>query len=574
METTTINVPTRAPRRFLPDDFELNKWDDIAPYVQNLADREVGSQEDLESWLKDGSELYAVVEESQAWRYIRMTIDTKNEEAAEDYSTFIGDVLPKLSPFSNELNKKLAHHPVADQLNAAGYDVYLRGVRKSLSLYREKNVPLMAADREEARKFGVLTGSMTIDWDGEPLTMQQAGSRLKSTDRAEREKVYRLICERRLQDTEALDELFSTLAANRHEIAKNADQANFRDYKFESLGRFDYSAEDCFDFHKSIAEEIVPIVKEFQQARRSSLGLEVLRPWDTEVDTSGREMLTPFEGGEDLIEKTITVFNRLRPYFGECLEIMREMGHLDLESKQGKAPGGYNYPLYEIGVPFIFMNAVGSARDVVTMVHEGGHAVHSFLTRELDLTAFKDFPSEVAELASMAMELISMEHWDVYYPDPEDLKRAKREQLEKIFAMLPWVAIIDQFQHWVYENPGHSVEDRKDAWNGIMDRFSTGEVDHSGFEARRATQWQSQLHVFEMPFYYIEYGMAQLGAIAVWRNFKQDPEKALDQYMDALSLGYTATIPEIYEAAGIRFDFSAEYVRELAAFVREELAAL
>jgi len=276
----------------------------------------------------------------------------------------------------------------------------------------------------------------------------------------------------------------------------------------------------------------------------------------------------------ELIDSSIEVFTRLHPYFGECLSIMKEMGYLDLDSKQGKAPGGYNYPLYEIGVPFIFMNAVGTQRDLITMMHEGGHAVHSFLTRDLELTEFKDFPSEVAELASMSMELFTMDHWDVFYSDPEELRRAKLEQMQRVLSGLPWMATVDKFQHWIYENPEHTIEERQGAWMQIREEFSTGMVDNSGHEDRLGTLWHAQLHIFELPFYYIEYGFAQLGAIAMWRNYKKEPQKALQQYMDALSLGYTKSIPEIYEAAGIQFDFSTSYVMELADFVKNEIEKL
>ena len=245
-----------------------------------------------------------------------------------------------------------------------------------------------------------------------------------------------------------------------------------------------------------------------------------------------------------LYNKTIECFTRLDVALGEKMAIMKEMGHLDLESRKGKAPGGYNYPLSEIGVPFIFMNATSTMRDMITILHEGGHAIHSFVTRDLELTDFKHTPSEVAELASMSMELISMDHWDVYYDSEEDLRRAKKEHLEQIIETLPWVATIDKFQHWIYENPNHSIDERKAAWNGIFDDFSDTITDWKGLEENKNYLWQKQLHLYEVPFYYIEYGMAQLGAISVWKNIKENPKKGLDGYMNALKLGYTKSIPE------------------------------
>ncbi|MDX5442525.1 MAG: M3 family oligoendopeptidase, partial [Hymenobacteraceae bacterium] len=346
---------------------------------------------------------------------------------------------------------------------------------------------------------------------------------------------------------------------------------NFRDYMFAALGRFDYSPQDCFNFQDSIQKTVVPETEKFDKERKEKLQLNTLRPWDLDVDPTGQPPLSPFKTGEELLEKTIEVFYRLDPYLGDCLATMKEMGHLDLVSRKGKAPGGYNYPLDEIGVPFIFMNATSNLQDVVTLLHEGGHAVHSFLTRELPLNDFKHPPSEVAELASMSMELISLDHWDVFFPDEEERKRAKRQHLEGVLETFPWVATIDKFQHWVYENPEHTLQQRHEKWTEIFDSFNQRVTDWSGLEHVKPYIWQKQLHLYEVPFYYIEYAMAQLGAIAVWKNYKQNPMQGLEAYKRALSLGYTATIGEIYEAAGIKFDFSASYIKSLVEFVKGEM---
>jgi oligoendopeptidase F len=293
-----------------------------------------------------------------------------------------------------------------------------------------------------------------------------------------------------------------------------------------------------------------------------------------DVDISGKPALKPFNGGAELIDKSIQCFSNINPYLGERLEIMKDNGLFDVESRKGKAPGGYNYPLSETGAPFIFMNSANTFRDLTTMVHEGGHAVHTFLTADLELNDFKHCPSEVAELASMSMELISMDNWEVYFDNEEDLKRAKRDQLFDVLKTLPWVAVVDQFQHWIYTNPDHTDEQRRQAWIEIYEPFGAGFADWSEHPDAEANLWQKQLHIFEVPFYYIEYGMAQLGAIAVWKNYKENPEKGLQQYLDALKLGYTKTIKEIYETAGIKFDFSAHYVKELAEFVKGEMEKL
>jgi oligoendopeptidase F len=403
------------------------------------------------------------------------------------------------------------------------------------------------------------------------MTLQQASVLLMSPDRKKREEAYRKVSERRLQDKDKLDELFSKLIKLRHQVAVNAGFKNFRDYMFKSLGRFDYTPQDCFNFHEAIQHEVVPMLDEFANERKQALKVNELRPWDKAVDPEGREALKPFTNGKELTEKTVQVFQKLDQYLGQCLTIMNTMGHLDLESRIGKAPGGYNYPLAEIGVPFIFMNATSTLRDMVTIMHEGGHAVHNFLTRDLELSDFKSTPSEVAELASMSMELISMDHWDEFFRNPEELKRAKHEHLEDLIETLPWVATIDKFQHWIYENPNHTAAERKEQWNKIFDQFADKITDWSGLEQAKDFLWQKQLHLFEVPFYYIEYGMAQLGAVAVWRNFRQDRQKGLQGYMNALKLGYMKSIPEIYSAAYIKFDFSRNYIRELMQFVRAEV---
>lgn len=567
-----IEVPKRPARKFLPEDFQVTNWETLKPYFDTLLNTTISSVSDLKKWLHDRSELESVISEDMAWRYIRMTCYTENMDYRNAYQDFIQNIQPEIAPISDQLNKKAAGSPFLDALSKTeGYDIMIRTLKKEIEIFREKNVPLYTEMATETQKYAQISGAMTITWEDKEITLQQASVVLMSTDRAKREAIYHKITERRLKDKEELDKLFSKLIDLRHQVARNADFENFRDYMFRSLGRFDYTPQDCFDFHAAIQTEVVPMLNQFSDERKSALKVSQLRPWDKAVDPEGREALKPFTNGKELTDKTIEVFKRLDPYLGQCLSIMKSMGHLDLESRKGKAPGGYNYPLSEIGVPFIFMNATSTLRDMVTIMHEGGHAIHNFLTRDLELNDFKSTPSEVAELASMSMELISMDHWDVFFTDEAELKRAKREHLEDLIETLPWVATIDKFQHWIYQNPTHSPEHRKAAWNSIFDTFADTVTDWSGLQEAKDYLWQKQLHLYEVPFYYIEYGMAQLGAIAVWRNFRKDPVKGLQGYQNALKLGYLRTIPEIYAAADIRFDFSKAYIKELMDFVRDEL---
>ena len=569
----TNTIPTRPKRKFVPEKLIIDSWNKLKFLFDNLVERKISSATELEKWMLDQSELTAVLEEEYSWRCIKMNIDTTDKELAKRFSFWIKEILPNTTPYSNKLNVKLVENPYLKELDQEKYQIYLRGVKKQIEIFRDENIPLFTTMEEKQQEYGSIVAKRSIEVDGETITMQKALLLLKSPDRNKREKIYNKISNRRLQDVNVLDNLFDELIVLRQKIAGNAGFDNYRDYMFAKMGRFDYMPKDCFNFHDSIKQEIVPIRDILEEKRKNKLGYDNYKPWDTQVDVDGLAPLKPFEGGEELTDLSVECFNRLRPYFGECLSIMKEMKHLDLESKEGKAPGGFLSPLDEIGVPFIYMNAVGSQRDIVTMVHEGGHAIHSFLSRDLSLTEFKEPPSEVAELASMSMELLTMDHWDVFYTDDNDLKRAKLEQLETILYDLPFCMMIDKFQHWIYTN-NYTAQQRKEKWNELQSSFSSPIVDWRGYENIRANSWQGTLHLYEVPFYFIEYGMAQLGALAMWRSHKQLGEQGLDNYMDALKLGYTKTIGEIYETAGIKFDFSASYVKELADFIKEELEKL
>jgi oligoendopeptidase F len=558
-------------RRFLPNKLKVTSWDVLSPYFNQLLEREINNKTDLENWLKDRSELEAFISEDMAWRYVRMTCDTTNKDLEQAYLFFVTEIEPQISPLTDKLNHKLIQSPFVDELDKEKYFIYLRGIRKEIEIFREENVPLMAEISIESQKYGAIIGSMSVEIDGKELTMQQAANFLKNPDRNKRETAFKKINEKRQAHATELDELFNKLISLRHQVAVNAGFDNFRDYMFAAMGRFDYTPKDCFDFHSAIQKEVMPLVKAFAEKRKKDLGLDSLRPWDMEVDTQNREALEPFTSGKDLIDKTERCFRKVDDYFAWCIETMDNMERLDLESRKGKAPGGYNYPMSETSVPFIFMNAASSTRDVETMVHEGGHAVHSFLSKDLELAAFKNCPSEVAELASMSMELLSYDGQDEFYPNKEDFNRAKEEHLEGIIKILPWIATIDKFQHWIYSNPAHTVQERRDYWLQLSKDFGTGMIDWTGYENIQAYTWQKQLHLYEVPFYYIEYGMAQLGALAVWRNYLNNKSKAIAEYKAALSLGYTKTIGEIYKTAGIEFNFTESYIKELMAFVREEL---
>lgn len=561
----------RPPRNFVPEELEVNSWADVKPYFEDLMQRPLKNEEDVRQWLSDRSEVSSVVGEEFRWRYVRQTCDTDNKAYKEAFEVFVSELQPELMQVSNALDKKLTESGLLDHLDPQRFKVFLRQLKNNLELYRDENVNLFTELELQSKEYDAMISRMTIDWHGTELTLPQAGKKLQEPDRKVREAAFVRINERRHRDREEIHAILDALLEKRHLVAINAGFDNYRDYKMQELGRFDYTVEDCFAFHDAIAHEVVPLVEKLFRRRKARLGLAELRPFDLDVDVSGQSPLNPFSGSEQLIGKSAHCLSEVDPYFAECLRIMQAMGHLDLESRKGKAPGGYNMSMPEIGVPFIFMNAAGTANDVRTMVHEMGHAVHSFLTRNLEFDFDKEFTSEVAELASMSMELFTLDSQRVFYTTAEEHQRAVHEQLEHILVILPWTAIIDKFQHWLYTHPGHTWEEREAEWVAIHKQFTPDIVDWSGYEPYRNILWQKQLHIFDVPFYYIEYGIAQLGALGMWLNFQRDSRRAIQNYKSALKLGYTRTIPEIYAEAGVPFNFSREYVKKLAHLVAERL---
>lgn len=546
----------------VPDGLQVTDWASVQQYYNDLLKRDIDSLDSLKQWLKDLSDIDTVVSEDFRWRYVNMTRDTTDKEVSDRLQEFYEEIDPNLKTISFKLNTKLIVCPFTKQLDDK-YAIYLRSAQKQVDLFREENLPLFKEMSLLEKKYAGIIGAMSIEHDGKTLTIAQAGKLLKSSDRELRETIYRKVNDRRKQDADELENLFDELLKLRHQVALNCGFNNYRDYKFVAMGRFDYTVADCEDFHKSVAEVIVPLVAKIEEEKRQKLGLDVLKPWDTEADADPNSSLAPFSNSEELVSRSIETLAKVKPLFGEVLKDMDQAGLLDLESRAGKAPGGYNMTLPKTGLPFIFMNAAGTDRDVKTMVHEAGHAVHSYLSRDLEILGFKRYPSEVAELASMSMELFTMPYWDSFYPDAGDLQRAQKDQLKGIIGTLPWIANIDKFQHWLYTNPGHTRQQRTDAWLRIYKEFHTDNIDWSGEESVLEILWHKQLHIFEVPFYYIEYGFAQLGAVAMWQQYQADATKAIVNYSAALELGYTQSIPAIYEKAGIEFKFDNAYISSL-----------
>lgn len=576
---------TTVTNAFVPADLDASTWEAVEPLWRALMDRGVETEGDFERWLVDRSELDAACSESAARLYINMTCDTGDEAASGAYRRYIEEVAPKLKPAAFELDKRQV--ALAERLGMTGgrYGVLHRDTGADVSLFREENIPLQTRLESLGQDYQTVIGAMTVEFDGQTRTMPQMAVYQESTDRGVRERAWRAAAARRLADRDRIDGIYDEMVGLRHRVALNAGFADFTGYMFESKHRFDYTPEMCMAFHEGVEKEIMPLCARLDAERRADMGLDSLKPWDVGVDSKGRDALRPFEGGADLVSRSRVVFDRLDP---QLAVMFRTLGdgtntrgvatgeYLDLDSRRGKAPGGYQYMLDRSRKPFIFMNASGLHRDVETMVHEAGHAFHSMLCIDEPLLHYRSSPIEFAEVASMSMELLTMPHLDAFYAEGEDADRARRIQLtDHGMRILAWTATIDAFQHWVYANPTHSRGERTEAWRGLIDRFGMRgfrvEWDDSTADARD-TAWHAQVHPFCVPFYYIEYGIALLGAYQLWmRSLDEGVDAALGAYKKALSLGGTRPLPELFSAAGLEFDFGAGMLARIRDRVESEL---
>jgi oligoendopeptidase F len=567
-------LPSAKPRKFLPEKFDLGDWSQIAPLFDQLEKRaaQIKSAAELEQWLYDWSELNAALDEESSRRYIAMTCHTDNADAEKAYLHFVENVEPQLKPRQFELEKIYVAHPQREKLPRERFFIFDRDTKSHVELFRQENVPLETEEAKLCQRYQKLIGAQTVKFRGEEKTLVQMGRFLEEPDRALRQEAWELVAKRRLQDAEKCEELFDEMLKLRAQIAKNAGFDNYRDYMFRRNGRFDYTPDDCVKFHDAIESEIVPAVREIQNERRVQMKLEKLRPWDLAVDPLNRPALKPFQQVGEMVSRTQNIFNKLDAELARGFQQMHDLKLLDLDNRKGKAPGGYQSTLNEARLPFIFMNAVGVQRDVETILHEAGHAFHALATRDEDLYPYRHAPIEFCEVASMAMELLADNLMEEFYSTP-DANRARKTHLEGIIGFFPWMATVDAFQHWIYTHPNHTRSERKAAYLELMNRFG-GITDWSGWEDARAFSWHRQLHIFIHPFYYVEYGIAQLGALQIWANAKRDKNRALDDYKKSLELGGSRPLPELFHAAGCSFTFDSATIRPLAKMLREELVKL
>jgi len=557
---------------FVPAILDATQWENLQPLYQALLARPLKCENCLEELLLDRSELDAAANEAQSVLYINMTCHTDDEAAKNAYLHFVEHVEPELKKISFELDKKIVASPHAAKLNQHRYAVLLRNLKADVDLFRDENIPLQTEETKLAQQYEEICGAMTVNFRGEEKTLPQMGRFLEETDRATREEAWQLVAQRRYQDREKLDDIFDQMIKLRHQMALNAGFKNYIEYSFKRKHRFDYTPADCREFHRGAEEVCVPVYRQLNAERRAALQVDQLRPWDLGVDIKGRPPLRPFEKAGDLVEKTSKLFHRMDRSLGQMFDSLRGGDCLDLESRKGKAPGGYQSNRDRMRKPFIFMNAAGLQRDLETMVHEAGHAFHSMLCNDEPIVDYRHSPLEFAEVASMSMELLCFPYLGEFYNEV-DAGRARRGHLEDLAKMIPWIATIDAFQHWIYLNPNHTRGQRTAQWLELDRRFGAS-VDWTGLEQYRQSLWQRQLHPFTVPLYYIEYGIAQLGALQLWLQARRNQGKAIENYRKALSLGGSRPLPELFGAAELKFDFGPGTMRRLMAEVQGELKKL
>ena len=564
-------------KSYVNEDFDPGNWDEVERYTTELLNRKISCSKCIEGIIRDASELSEHISEKGALLYIDMTCDTENEKKKSLFLDFVENVRPKLSEFSDSLNRRIVGHEAVKDMSPR-YDLMIRSMRNDVEIFRRENIPLGVEQTKLVTEAQTINGAMSVEFKGREYTIPEMRIFLEANDRSVRESAWKAVADRRMQDEERLSEIFDELVQIRGEIASNAGFATYTDYMFRAMERFDYTKEDCLEFHDAIEAVCVPLMREINSRRKDSLRLGSLKPWDVNEktgvgpDLKGRPPLKPFSDVNEMVGKLSKLFHRMSTDLGNKFDILVEMDTLDLDTRKGKAPGGYQYYLQKSKVPFIFMNAAGLQGDLETMIHEAGHAFHSMYCGHLELIGERSYPIEFAEVASMSMELMTQNEWGEFYGS-EEANRARLGHLEGVIFLLPWIATIDSFQHWIYSNPNHSREERKDAWNSIRDRFGSV-MDWEDYGNYRDTSWQQQGHLFGVPFYYVEYGIAQLGALQLWRTQRNDSEKALTDYSNAMTLGNTRTLPELFSAADIELGFGKAHLSSLIDEVRMAMAEL
>ncbi|MCC2507107.1 M3 family oligoendopeptidase [Bacillus thuringiensis] len=542
--------------------------------LSTLLNKEISSKLELENWLKKQSTVIWEIEEQLRSHYIAFQCNTNNKKIKDTFEYDQQYVRPLLKRYQNSFDNKYLESPFRMELDPKTYSLLDKKIKNAQTLFCEKNIDLEITEDKLVTEYFEITGGLTALWDSEEKTITELQSYLQDPDRHIRKKAKTLISEKFLSVENKLQQILNELIAIRHQKAQNIQLDNYCDYMFKKYERFDYTPDDCYELAESIREYVVPLIDKMFNEKKSELQVDSLRPWDLKATAPNQKILKPIEDASDLVEKSSRILHKLDPEFSALLSRMHKNNCLDLESRKGKGPGGFCEYLPASQLSFIFMNLNHTHYDVTTFLHEMGHSIHNECMNQLELQKYLEIPSESAELASMTMELFSMEYWDTFYENTEEFIKAKLDFFKDIVKYLPQMLIVDQFQHWMYENPNHTAKERNEKYLELHKTYQSNVVNIEGYENWIATGWLPVLHIFELPFYYIEYAIAQLGALQMYKQYKQNPNQAIENYKKALSLGSSKSLPAIYEAAGIRFDFSGETIKELMLFVEKELELL
>lgn len=556
------------------DGSDPRRWETFQPYFEALQQTAI-RHEERRLWLENWSKLLEFLSESINWVYIQKTINTANKENEQAFLDYLENVAPHAQVADQALKERLLTLDLSDMPDMA---LVIRNLQDEVDLFRKENVPLKTELGKLNNEYDKITGGLQANWQGEEKNLNQLNALLKDKDRAVRERAWKTMMDLWASQRDGLNKLYADMLILRRQLADNAGLPDYRAYAFREHARFDYTPEDCFTFHEAIETAVVPAAHRIYEKKRQRLGLDVLRPWDVDVDTSDASPLEPYQGEEQLIQGALNILNKVDPALGGHFATMAEENLLDLETRQGKALGGYCSTLHLRKRPFIFMNGVGIHDDVQTLLHEAGHAFHAFAAANLPLIWQMDAPMEFCEVASMSMELMAAPYLTKEYGgfySPSEAARARIEHLEGIITFLPYMAVVDAFQHWVYTNPDEAANSAACdlAWDALWFRFMP-DVDWTGFEDARKSGWHRKLHIFGVPFYYIEYGMAQVGALQVWQNALKDEETAVAAYQKALALGGTKTLPELFAATDIEFRFDTTLLIELVALIEHTIIEL
>ncbi|MCQ6323893.1 M3 family oligoendopeptidase, partial [Bacillus cereus] len=539
--------------------------------LSTLLNKMISSKLDLENWLKEQSKVIWEIEEQLRLHYIAFQCNTDDEEIKDTFEHDQQFVKPLLKRYQNLLDNKYLESPFRMELDSNVYGLLDTKIKNAQKLFCEENIELEIQEDKLVTEYFEITGGLSAIWDGEEKTITELQSYLQDSNRDIRKKAKTIISEQFLSVEKELQNILNQLIEIRHQKAKNIQLENYRDYMFKKYERFDYSAIDCYELAESIRKYVVPLKDKIMLEKKEKLQVDTLRPWDVSAVTPDQKVLKPIANENDLIEKSTHIFNKLDVEFSALLNRMYKHNCLDLTSRKGKAAGGFCEYLPASQLSYIFMNLNYTQDDIITFIHEMGHSIHNELIKPLELRQYIEIPAETAELASMTMELFSLNYWDTFYTDKKDLKQAKINFFKDVISYLPIMLIVDQFQHWLYENPIHTSEERNEKYLQLQKHYQSSVIHIDGYENWIATSWLPVLHIFEVPFYYIEYAIAQLGALQMYKQYKEDPKQTLENYKKALSLGSSQSIKEVYDAAGIRFDFSGETIKELMLFVEKEL---